>query len=172
MPLIFAMPSGISDELEQTLAAIQTQFNAAVAGLGKRIDVPYAARNFSAPASSAYTWTVNANSQIYYYYAFLGELLLISFRIQTTMVTGNPDLLQLTGITGLNVAPQIEGSTLGYAFPAYVDRDLDIGEAGIMRVFNGGTGIAISVQQADRGVFTNTGWTTVAGLAIVPYVRV
>jgi len=171
MPLIFAMPSGISDELEQTLAAIQTQFNAAVSGFGHRINVPYDVRNFSAPTSPSYTWTVTATSQKYFYYAFLGELMLVSFRVNLSMATGNPDLLQITGITGLNVAETIPGNTPEYWFPAFVDRDLDIGEAGIMRVFNGGTGIAIQVQQADRGVFTNSGFTGVAGVAIFPFVR-
>ena len=49
--------------------------------------------NFSAPGSASFTWTVSATQQEYFYYAFLGELLLISFKIHNTMVTGNPALL-------------------------------------------------------------------------------
>ncbi len=178
MPLLFSMPSGISDELEVLLAAIQTQFNTQLGGWGKRIDVPYAATNFSAPFNVGTTWTVTSDEQQYYYYAFFGDLMLVSFHIRHSLVTGNPSTLVLAGITGYRVVGEPTGDPR-YRFPASVDRDLGLGEAGVMFVQNGvqpgtagpGAPLIITVAQADDGAFTNSGYTTVAGCAIFPYAR-
>ena len=85
MGLLFAMPDGITDDLEQTLASIQA-WAGKVDGFGKWTDVTFNAGNFVASVGA---WTVSADDQRFFEYCVIGDRMDVHVLLSGTATDGS-----------------------------------------------------------------------------------
>lgn len=86
MSVLFAMPTGISDDMEQALTSIQAAFGKQVDALGKWTDVPYSAGNFRA---SVGLWTVELGDQSIFHYTVVQNLMFLQIVLIGTSTDAN-----------------------------------------------------------------------------------
>ncbi len=86
MSVLFAMPTGISDDMEQALTSIQTAFGKQVDALGKWTDVPYNAGTFRA---SVGLWTVELGDQSIFHYTVVQNLMFLQLVLLSTSTDAN-----------------------------------------------------------------------------------
>ena len=148
------LPTIVRDELDQIIAAIQTQFNK----LGAVVDVPTDAAAFS--GSGAMTWTVEARDQAVSY-AIVNNMMLLNVRIDNSSVGGTPtQFLRMRLPAGFIVARSASGPCLLYDNAATA-------VLGQMRALVGST--LVEFIRFDGGVFTaSTNNTSVVGQLQIP----
>lgn len=158
MSLLLSMPSGISDELEQALTAIQTQLGA----VGRRVDIPYQSRYWS--VDSGTITPLEAGLNIFSYTVF-GDHMTVFFDMTGIAVTGTPNIITITAPEGFRVrqGDRLHAATNRlYTQPCVIQTDTGDREAGEVWVTNtSGTStidnsanqVALHFHQLDDGVF-------------------